>query len=84
MKPYVRLAEQNDAHQTKTKARITKDKENRNGKPAGRDIAHDGETIDPLDKLRLALQAARGLYQMQMYRFQIKRALMGSRSQIEF
>ena len=30
---------------------------------------HDGETIDPLDKLRLALQAARGLYQMQMYRY---------------
>lgn len=30
---------------------------------------HNGETIDPLDKLRLALQAARGLYQMQMYRY---------------
>eukprot|EP00984_Skeletonema_dohrnii_P005415 scaffold1907_cov73-Skeletonema_dohrnii-CCMP3373.AAC.6 len=30
---------------------------------------HNGETIDPLDKLRLALQVARGLYQMQMYRY---------------
>jgi hypothetical protein len=30
---------------------------------------HDGETIDPLDKLRLALQVARGLYQIQMYRY---------------
>lgn len=30
---------------------------------------HNGETIDPLDKLRLALQVARGLHQIQMYRF---------------
>jgi len=30
---------------------------------------HNGETIDPLDKLRLAVQVARGLYQMQMYRY---------------
>mmetsp|Transcript_24505 Transcript_24505/g.48928 ORF Transcript_24505/g.48928 Transcript_24505/m.48928 type:complete len:617 (-) Transcript_24505:14-1864(-) len=30
---------------------------------------HNGDTIDPLDKLRLAVQVARGLYQMQMYRY---------------
>jgi len=30
---------------------------------------HNGERIDPLDKLRLALQVARGLYQIQMYRY---------------
>jgi serine/threonine protein kinase len=30
---------------------------------------HGGQTIDPLVKLRLALQVARGLYQTQMYSF---------------
>ena len=30
---------------------------------------HNREMIDPLDKLRLALQVARGLHQMQMYRY---------------
>lgn len=30
---------------------------------------HNGQVIHPMDKLRLALQVARGLYQMQMYRY---------------
>ena len=30
---------------------------------------HNGQTIHPMEKLRLALQVARGLYQMQMYRY---------------
>ena len=30
---------------------------------------HNGEMIDPLDKLRLALQVARGLHQVQMYQY---------------
>jgi len=30
---------------------------------------HNGQIIHPMEKLRLALQVARGLYQMQMYRY---------------